>query len=186
MLEQLIPSKTRVKLLTLFLLNPGREMYLREVGRLTGENLNAVRRELANLEGIGLLSSTRRGNAHYYTVNRSFPLYEELTSMILKTEGVAKVIAGHLDGIGAIDSMFIFGSFARSEAGAGSDIDLFIVGTVDEARLIVAVREAEEVLGREINYVLFTKDEMERRIAAGDPFVANVLAGPKVVLIGEG
>ncbi|WP_342679629.1 nucleotidyltransferase domain-containing protein [Methanofollis sp. UBA420] len=184
MLERLIPSKTRVKLLTLFLLNPGREMYLREVGRLTGENLNAVRRELANLEEFGLLSSMRRGNAHYYMVNRSFPLYEELTAIILKTEGVAKVITEHLDGIGAIESMFIYGSFARGEAGVGSDIDLFIVGTVNEDRLIAAVRATEELLGREINYALFTAEEMERRIAHDDPFVSNVLAGPKVVLIG--
>lgn len=185
MLERLIPSKTRVKLLTLFLMNPGREMYLREVQRLTGENLNAVRRELANLEEFGLLTSTRKGNAHYYMVDHTFPLYEELTAIILKTEGVAKVIAERLDGIGAIDQMFIYGSFARGEAGAESDIDLFIVGQVDEGRLIVAVQETEEALGREINYALFTPEEMEERIARDDPFVTHVLKGPKVVLIGD-
>jgi len=185
MLERLIPSKTRVKLLTLFLLNPGREIYLREAQRMTGENLNAVRRELANLEEIGLLKSTRRGNARYYAVNRAFPIYEELTAIVLKTEGAAKVIRERLDNLGEIESMFIYGSFARGEAGSGSDIDLFIVGEVDEDRLITALQETEDALGREINYVLFRKEEMERRVAGGDPFVTNVLREPKVMLIGN-
>ena len=141
MLERLIPSKTRVKLLTLFLLNPEREIYLREAQRMTGENLNAVRRELTNLEEIGLLTSTRRGNARYYVVNRDFPIYNELTAIILKTEGVAKVVREHLAGVGGVDTVFIFGSFASGKAGAASDIDLFVVGHVDEDLLMAAVRE---------------------------------------------
>jgi predicted nucleotidyltransferase len=167
MLERLIPSKTRVKLLTLFLLNPGREIYLREAQRMTGENLNAV----------------RRGNARYYAVNTTFPIYRELTAIILKTEGVAKVVKEHLAGLGKIDSVFIFGSFASGEAGAASDIDLFVVGEVDEILLMTAVRKTEEELGREINYVHFRKEEMERRIAESDPFVTNVLREPRVMLI---
>jgi len=152
---------------------------------MTGENLNAVRRELANLEEIGLLKSTRRGNARYYAVNRAFPIYEELTAIVLKTEGAAKVIRERLDNLGEIESMFIYGSFACGEAGSGSDIDLFIVGEVDEDRLITALQETEDALGREINYVLFRKEEMERRVAEGDPFVTNVLREPKVMLIGN-
>ena len=183
MLERLIPSKTRVKLLTLFLLNPGREIYLREAQRMTGENLNAVRRELTNLEDFGLLKSTRRGNARYYAVNTTFPIYRELTAIILKTEGVAKVVKEHLAGLGKIDSVFIFGSFASGKAGVASDIDLFVVGEVDESHLMTAVRKTEEKLGREINYVLFRKEEMERRIAESDPFVTNVLREPRVMLI---
>jgi len=182
-LERLIPSKTRVKLLTLFLLNPEREIYLREAQRMTGENLNAVRRELTNLEEIGLLTSTRRGNARYYVVNRDFPIYNELTAIILKTEGVAKVVREHLAGVGGVDTVFIFGSFASGKAGAASDIDLFVVGHVDEDLLMAAVREAEATLGREINYVLFPREEMDQRIAEGDPFVVNVLNEPRVMLI---
>ena len=185
-LERLIPSKTRVKLLTLFLLNPEREIYLREAHRITGENLNAVRRELASLEEIGLLTSTRRGNARYYVVDRNFPIYHELTAIILKTEGVAKVVRERLAGVGGVDTVFIFGSFASGTAGAASDIDLFIVGDVDENLLMPAVREAESALGREINYVLFPREEMDQRIAMGDPFVLNVLNEPRVMLIGEG
>ena len=184
MLERLIPSKIRVKLRTLFLLNPEREIYLREVQRMTGENLNAVRRELANLEEIGLLTSTRRGNARYYVVNKNFPIYHELTAIILKTEGVAKVVRERLAGVGGVDTVFIFGSFASGKAGATSDIDLFIVGDVEDL-LMPVVRETEAALGREINYVLFPREEMDQRIAKGDPFVMNVLNEPRVMLIDE-
>lgn len=184
-LERLIPSKTRVKLRILFLLNPEREIYLREVQRMTGENLNAVRRELANLEEIGLPTSTRRGNARYYVVNKNFPIYPELTAIILKTEEVAKVVREGLAGVGGVDTVFIFGSFASGKAGATSDIDLFIVGDVEDL-LMPVVRETEAALGRELNYVLFPREEMDQRIAEGDPFVMNVLNEPGVMLIGEG
>lgn len=73
MLQNLFTSKTRVKLLTLFMMNPGREMYVREIARNTKENINAIRRELANLESIGLLKSERRGNSKYYVVNKKCP-----------------------------------------------------------------------------------------------------------------
>ena len=87
MLEKLFTSRTRVKLLTLFVMNPGKAFYVREIARATEENVNAVRRELANLEAIGSLKSERSGNAKYFQVNREMSLYHELSSMILKTEG---------------------------------------------------------------------------------------------------
>jgi predicted transcriptional regulator len=83
MLEAIISSKTRVKLLTLFLLSPERDYYVREIARMTEENMNAVRRELANLESFGLISGERKGNQKYYSVNRDFFLYEDLQKLVL-------------------------------------------------------------------------------------------------------
>ena len=83
-LERLFTSRTRVSLLGLFLLNPEREVHVREISRITALNINAVRRELANLEEIGLLTSCTRGNARFYTVNIAFPIYQELVSVFLK------------------------------------------------------------------------------------------------------
>jgi predicted transcriptional regulator len=85
MLERLFSSRARVKLLELFLLRPEREVHVREICRRTGLNINAVRRELANLEEIGLLTSCRKGNALFYTVNIAFPIYQELVSIFLRT-----------------------------------------------------------------------------------------------------
>ena len=94
MLELLIPSQTRIKLLTLFLMNPGREYYIREIERTTGENYAAIYSELANLESLGLLSKMRKGNQVFFSVNQDFFLYHELQQIILKTEGVGRVLRG--------------------------------------------------------------------------------------------
>ena len=85
MLERLFTSRTRVKLLQLLLLHPEREIHIREICRITGLNINAVRRELANLEELGLLHSRNAGNARFYTANIANPIYPELTGIFVKT-----------------------------------------------------------------------------------------------------
>lgn len=184
MLEALIPSKVRVKLLTLFLLNPESEFYVREIVRMTGENINGVRRELANLESFGLLVGKRRGNQRYFTVDRDFFLYNDLQQIVLKTEGVARIIRENLSLLENIECMFIYGSFAKGTAGGKSDIDLFIVGDVTEEVLIPLVHTSERAINREINYVLMHGSEFTRRRATGDPFVKNVMSERKIMIIG--
>lgn len=185
MLEKLFTSKTRLKLLMLFLLNPETEMYVREIARRTDENTNAIRRELKNLEEIGLLTSARKGNLKYYLVNKNMPIYAELTGIILKTESVGKILTENLMKIGDIKAAFIYGSFAGGSAGGKSDIDLFIIGHVHENELIRCIEKLETQLSREINYVLFTHDELAERIRNKEPFIQNVLREKKVMLIGE-
>lgn len=185
MLEALIPSKARVKLLTLFLLNPESEFYIREIVRMTGENINGVRRELANLESFGLLIGRRRGNQHCFTVNRDFFLYTDLQQLVLKTEGVVRVIRENLSSLQNIECMFIYGSFARGTAGGRSDIDLFIVGDVNEEVLIPLVHTGERAINREINYTLMRGSEFARRKETGDPFVKNVMGERKIMIIGS-
>lgn len=184
-MEAIIGSKSRVKLMTLFLLNPEKRFYLREIARKTEENVNSVRRELKNLEGTGLLRSERVGNLKYYSVNTTMPIYAELRDMFLKTEGIAGVLREKLNELGKIESAFIYGSFAKREGAEGSDIDLFMIGRVDEERLILLLRELEKRLTREINYVLFTPEEFRERIEKKDPFVGNVMAEEKIEIIGD-
>jgi predicted nucleotidyltransferase len=184
MLEALIPSNTRVKLLTLFLLNPEREYYIREIVRMCGENYNAVRRELANLESFGLINGQKKGNQQYYAVNRDFFIYDELQKIVLKTEGIAKIIKEDLARVSNIECMFIYGSFAQGTAGAKSDIDLFIVGDVNENSLIPLIHTSERAINREINYTLMHSDELRKRKRAGDPFVKNVMNERKIMIIG--
>ena len=181
MLEALISSKTRSKLLTLFLLNPGSEFYIREIVRTTGENINAVRRELSNLESFGLLVGQKKGNQQYYTVNTGHFLFPELQKIILKTEGISGILKRALDGE-EITCVFIYGSFARGSAGAKSDIDLFIVGAIDEDRLIPIIHSCERETGREINYTLMTLAEFTKKKNQDDPFVKNVMKEEKIVI----
>jgi predicted nucleotidyltransferase len=183
MLEALIPSKTRVKLLTLFLLNPGSEFYIREIARATGENINAVRRELANLESFDLITGQKKGNQLYYTVNTSHFLYTDLQKIVLKTEGIAGIIKEALSGK-EISCMFIYGSYAKGTAGAKSDIDLFIVGDVDEDQLIPVIHSCEQAAGREINYTIMTPAELKTRKKNKDPFVKNVMQEAKILISG--
>ena len=183
MLEVLISSKTRVKLLTLFLLNPGNEYYIREIGRKTEENINSVRRELANLESFGLITGQKKGNQQYYTVNTGHFLYTDLQKIVLKTEGVAGIIKEALTPV-KIECMFIYGSFAQGTAGAKSDLDLFIVGNVNEDQLIPLIHSCEKATGREINYTLMTAGELEKRKKSGDPFIKNVMQEDKILISG--
>ena len=185
MLKRLLTSKTRVKLLTLFFMNPEKEMYIREIVRNTDENINSIRRELSNLEEMGILTSKRRGNEKYYIINKNMPIYNELSNIILKTEGVARVLQENLPQIGNIKAAFIYGSFASKKAGINSDIDLFIVGKVDEKQMIIAIKKLEKKISREINYVLFEPKEFKEKIKNEDPFVSNVLKEQKIILLGN-
>jgi len=183
MLEALISSKTRVRLLALFLLNPGREYYIREIVRITGDNINAVRRELANLETFGLISGQRKGNQQYYIVNTGHFLYADLQKILLKSEGIAGSIRDALSKE-EISCAFIYGSYAKGTAHEKSDIDLFIVGEVAEDNLLPLIYSCERSSGREINYTLMTDEELRKRKRKKDPFVKNVLGEEKIILTG--
>jgi predicted nucleotidyltransferase len=185
MLGKLFTSRTRCKILTLFMLNPGEEMYIREITKVIHENINSVRRELSNLEDLGLLISRRAGNLKYYQVNQDFTLYPELYSMVLKTEGVSGLLNENLAELGQIDLAFIYGSFAACQAGPESDLDLLLVGELHEDELIKELAKLERELRREINYVLLSKEEYMARLKNKDSFLSHVLKEPKIMLSGD-
>jgi len=185
MLESLIGSKTRVSLLTLFLMNPGRQYYVREISRLIDVDVAPLRKELANLENIGLLKSERVGNQKHYRVNETHYLYQDLQTLILKTEGIAQVLVERFSNSKAIEILFIYGSFAAGKAHERSDIDLFVVGEIENDELIASITDTERQLGREINYTLLRKDELMERIHKRDPFIMNVFREPKIVITGH-
>jgi predicted nucleotidyltransferase len=185
MLEALIGSKARVKLLTLFMLNPDKRFYVREIVRKTGKNINSIRRELQKLEGIGLLRSEAEGNMKYYTVNRKMSIYDELKKIFLKTEGIGNVLKDNLTKLGEINVALIYGSFAKGEEQLSSDIDIMIVGDVNEKKLIRAIRGLEENLSREINYTTFSLREFKSKLRKKDPFISNVMKEDKIMIIGN-
>jgi len=183
MLHRLFTSGTRVKLLTLFLLDPERERYPREMERETGENINAVRRELRNLEELGLLSSTSRGKQRFYAVNRSFPLFPELSGLVLKTEGLTSVIRKRLEELGGISYAFLYGPSAREGGAWTGDLNLFLVGSVDTERFMDTIRSMEQRLGREVRTLLLTTEEFRHRLGNREPVLRNLMEGPKAVII---
>ena len=185
MLQELITSKARSKILRLFLANPDNKFYVREIVRKLNENYNSIRRELNKLEDIGILESAREANLKYFYVNKKLSIYEELQRIFFKTDGLGDVIRDRIKEIGDVKTVFIYGSFAKGEETLISDIDLFIVGELDENKLIVTIRDLEKNLSREINYVIFNSKELKARYKNNDPFIKNVLAEKKIMLIGE-
>jgi len=160
MLEYFITSKAKRNLLKLFLTNPERRFYTREVARLTAEPLNAVRRGLGYLEKAGLLRSHKEGNLKYFEVVKEFPLYPELKGIIYAAIGLGDYLSNRLKDSELIELAFIYGSVAKYEEARKSDIDLFVVGEVEEEELQRLVADIEREIGREINYTVMTRREM--------------------------
>jgi predicted nucleotidyltransferase len=184
MLQALFSSRVRVKLLTHFFSHPDERFYARELARHLEEHYNAVWQELGNLERLGLLASEQDANVKYYRLNPDFPLYPELKRIILKTTGLGQALQDALARLGRVQLAFIYGSVAAGEDDILSDMDLMLVGEVDLLELSAVVSQLEDQLGRAINYLVLTPAELAQRLAEGEPFVQNVLSGPKVMLIG--
>jgi len=185
MLEYIITSKAKRNILKLFLTNPDTEFYVREISRRTSEPLNAVRRELGYLEKAGLVRSRYAGNLRYYSVVKEFPLYQELKKIVYATIGLGDYLAARLRESNQIELAFIYGSVARDEETAKSDVDLFVVGEIDEDELHSLVYEAQKEVGREINYTLMSRTEFKKRLKNNNPFVTHVMEEKQLVLKGN-
>jgi predicted nucleotidyltransferase len=163
-----------------------RPLYVREIIRESGVGQGAVQRELTRLHGAGLLVREERGNSVYYAPDPDAPVYGELRSLVAKTSGFAGVLADRLQRLGdSIEAAFIYGSVASGEAGPASDVDVFLIGEPDELALHSAMSEAEKELGRTVNYSVMSRDELGRRRKEPGGFVARVLAGPTIAVIGD-
>jgi predicted nucleotidyltransferase len=191
MVEQLFGSKTRVKLLSLFFNNPGRPFYVREITRKIDEQINSVRRELANLLSIGLVSSDGSNNRLYYEVNPKYEYYEQLRSIfttmpvksndpVVKETREEDKIIKRLRSTGMVTFAFLTGSFARESR---TNVDIFVVGDINKARLAKVVAEMEKEMGRELNYSALSSEEYQYRLSLNDRFITNVLEAKKIVII---
>jgi predicted nucleotidyltransferase len=185
MLEYLITSRTKRNLLKLFLTKPDQTFYVREIARLTDEPVNAVRRELDYLTKAGLLRSSDRGNQKCYSVIKEFPFYSELKKIIYATIALGDYLNVKFSDSGDIALAFIYGSVARNEETEKSDIDLFVLGDINEDELHRIVLEIENDIGRQVNYTLMDRNEFNNRQEKGEPFIKRILEEPKIILKGD-
>lgn len=181
----LLISKVRVKILELFFANPNEGYHVREIVRRVGEEINAVRRELARLEKTGLLVSEWRANRRFYTLRRDYIYFNELLSMINKNAGLGGEIIKNRAKLGKIRFAMMSGSYIRGKAPVAGDVDVFVVGSVVLPELGAIVREEEARRNREINFTPMTEEEFNFRKNRRDPFVMSILAKPRVMLIGD-
>lgn len=186
MLEDLIISKTRVKLLELFLTNPGKIFHVRELVRRIDEEINAVRRELSHMEKRGMVSKEARGNRLYYAFRRDYPLYYDLVKIIAKTRGLGADILKNRMKLGKVRFIAFSGRFVRREPKNDPEqVDIIVVGEIVLPELALLIRAEEARRSEEINYTVMTDDEFDFRKKRRDPFIVDILKNSRVLVLGD-
>lgn len=192
MLEHLFGSRTRLKLLMLFLQKPDETFYVRELTRLIGTQINAVRRELQNLTAIGLLieGTGREPDAdlkrpglkrRYYTANQEFPLLQEVRALLIKAYALMEwKLDDQVRKLGDVRYLAFMGIFLGQR---NQPVDMFIVGELDRVGLKSLMQEAEKRLGIEINYTVMAPQEYAYRKEMADRFLEGIMKAPKNVVI---
>jgi hypothetical protein len=185
-LNDIITSKVRIKILELFYANLNEMYHVRGIVRETKEEINAVRRELSRLESAGLIKKEHRGNRIYYWVRSDYPMHGDLLSMVSKTTGLGAQIIANRTKIGKVSFVMFSGKFARQkERKRDDEVDMLVVGEIVLPELATLVRIEETKRGREINYTVMSRDEFDFRKKRRDPFLLGILAGSRIMIIGD-
>lgn len=180
-LKALFSSMTRVKLLRLYLLSPeGQEFFVRELTRSLDEQINSIRRELENLEKIGMLRGKLRERKKYYSVNPQFPILNELRSIFQKAEGPHQQILKKIQRFGIVDVLVLTGAFVDISGG----VDIVVVGKLDKERLSDYLsRELAGELKHEIRFSVFSREDFLYRLECKDKFSQDLLKNPKNIIL---
>ncbi len=192
MIDALFGSKTRIKLLHLFLNNPGKSFYVREITRLIDEQINSVRRELSNMLNVGIIKSDEADNKLYYEVNQRYEHYVPLRAIFADEKTASEPLQhsvpstldwqSKLDDLGKIKIAVVAGVFIEN---SGSALDLLLVGNPAPAKLKSFIKTLEKQEGRELNYSVIPYDEFYYRLSIRDKFIAELLASKHTVLRDE-
>ncbi len=185
MLSDFITSKSRIKLLNVFLTAPYEMFHVRELVRKTGDEINAVRRELGFLEAHGVLDKEKRANRVYYFLSKNYPFYFDLLRVAAKTTGLGNEVIKNRAKLGKIKYAFMSGRFVRRLTKTPEDVDFLMVGTIVLPEIAVLVRNEEARLATEINYTVMTEEEFDFRKSRHDPFIEKVLSGSRIMLLGD-
>ncbi len=184
-LPSLLFPEYRRRVLALLLLKPEEALHGREIARRTGLPAGTITRELVKLADVGLLNRDKRGNQQVYSANTAGPIYTELASILRKTSGLADVLRQALAPAATqLRVAFIFGSVAQGRETAGSDIDVMLIGDISFRQAVELLHPTQAALGREVNPKVFSPAEFSAK-ATTEPFLAEVLARPKLFLIGH-
>ncbi len=185
-LLDIITSKVRVKILDLFFSDVSEMYHVRGIVREIKEEINAVRRELERMETAGLLKKENRGNRVYYFLNNEYGFFGDLLSMVSKTTGLGSEIIQNRNKIGRVSLVMFSGKFARKKDRKREDsVDILVVGEVVLPELSAIIRREENKRGKEINYTVMSREELEFRKKRRDPFLQEILSGSRVMIIGD-
>jgi predicted nucleotidyltransferase len=181
----LFKTNLRKKLLTHLFTHPNENFYVREIASSIDEDAGNLSRELNLLAEEGLCSYFRRGNSKFYSLNHTYPLFNEFKQIIEKTEGVQGTLKELVDKSPGIKTAFIYGSFAKNKAAKTSDIDLVVAGKFSNSKFLDLIRAAESKLNREINYTAYTPEEFEAETNKKGAFLNIILKDKLIPLKGK-
>jgi DNA-binding transcriptional ArsR family regulator len=184
LLPEILSSRARAEVFRLLFGISAEELHVREIERRSGLAVRTVSRELKKLEEMDLVSARRDGNRLYYSANRAHPLYDDIRSLVMKTIGLIETLRQALV-TEAISVAFVFGSVARGEANAHSDVDLMVVGDAGLKEVSGWLGGVSARIGREVNPHVMGKAEFRRRRESGDHFLRRVLDSPKLFVVGD-
>ncbi|WP_029148148.1 nucleotidyltransferase domain-containing protein [Methylophilus sp. 5] len=185
MLSDVLFSEYRKRILGLLLLHPEQSYHVRELARLTHTSAGTLHKELSKLSDAGILQGKRVGNQQHYSANVQCPIFEELASIFRKTSGLVDVIAGALSSVkNQIQFAIVFGSVARGEQQANSDIDVMVIGDIGFGDVVTLLHDSQAILKREINPVVYSMASFKSRVEKNDSFIQAVLNKPKLFIIG--
>ncbi|MBW1730706.1 MAG: nucleotidyltransferase domain-containing protein [Deltaproteobacteria bacterium] len=184
LLSEIFSSKARAEILRLLFGPSHQELHVREIERRAGMNIRTIRHELRKLHRLDLVIVRKDGNRLYYKANIEHPIYIDLRNIVLKTSGLVEILQNTL-GKEGICVAFIFGSLARGDTNARSDVDLMVIGDIGLRSLASKLPSVSEQIGREITPHVMTVSEFEKRKKAGEHFLARVLESPKLFIVGS-
>jgi len=180
-------KNSKGEILNLLFKDPDKALYLRQIARELGkENRPSyIQGALEFLFTEGVLTDERIGNLRFFKLNKNYPLYEELKKIISKTIGIEAQLKKMIDSLAGVEYAFIFGSIAKNKEYSESDIDLMLIGRVNQDDLIVKINKLEDELSREINYHIYSKNEVIRKIKDKSHFLTSIFNEPKIILKGN-
>jgi predicted nucleotidyltransferase len=180
-------TKTQQRVLGVLFGQPQRSFYASELIRQAGTGSGAAQRELARLEGSGLIVTRRIGHQKHYQANAASPLFSDLRNIVLKTVGLAEPLRTALKPLSsAIRVAFVYGSVARATDRSTSDIDLMIISdSLTYSDVFAALERVTRTVGRKINPTVYTAAEFSKRARSENAFVTRVLEQPKLWVIGS-
>jgi predicted nucleotidyltransferase len=185
-LGDLLFGQTRGRILALLYGMPDQAYFTRQIARQVGTSAGTVQRELETLSQIGLIERSATGMQVFYQANRNHPAYAELHSLVAKTAGAFHILRSALAPLAKkIAFAFVYGSMARGDENAGSDVDLMVIGDVSLDELLAQLTSAERDLGRSINPTVFSLKEFKSKMRDGNHFLKSVTRGKKVFIVGD-
>lgn len=184
LLPELLSSRLRAEIFRILFAGGAAELHTREIQRRCGMSVAAVQQELMKLKRLDLVISRKSSNRVYYSANREHPLYSTIRSLVLKTAGMVDVLRAAFSDE-RIRLAFVFGSVARDDEKAGSDVDLVVIGSLGLRALSGLLAGASDKIEREINPHVLTEEEYRERIKEKDHFITSILHSEKIFIIGN-